>query len=377
MPEYYRIDGRPVVIIWSPQNMERDMKDKGGAKKLLAVSQEEMHRAGLSPIYFVAMKWPETAIDTGLIKKLRDTGFSMTTIYHYMGHGGKAKDPKYYSFNLVVKYSPLFWQQWLNADILPFMLPISTGWDSRPWHGDRSTVIYGRTVPLFHKLCEEARGFADAHGKRLIALGPLNEWGEGSYIEPCKEFGFGMYEAVRDVFCKKPTSGWPINYTPADVGLGPYDLPVEHIQSRTIWNFSNGPQSWGPMMGISKFNVEKGRMRFITTTRDPALSWPTGHIRARKYPFAVIRMKISPPPKGLKDTAQLFWRSNTAPISEGTSIHFDLADDGKFHEYLIPLGATKRWHGQIRGFRFDPCSRSGATVEVDYFKLLEQAPPEK
>jgi hypothetical protein len=34
-----------------------------------------------------------------------------------------------------------------------------------------------------------------------------------------------MYEAVRDVFGVKPEEGWPLNYTPADIGRGPY--PVE------------------------------------------------------------------------------------------------------------------------------------------------------
>ena len=29
-------------------------------------------------------------------------------------------------------------------------------------------------------------------------------------------------EAVRDTFGEKPTEGWPPNYAPEDVGLGPY-----------------------------------------------------------------------------------------------------------------------------------------------------------
>ena len=31
-----------------------------------------------------------------------------------------------------------------------------------------------------------------------------------------------MLEAVRDTFGEKPTQGWPLNYAPEDVGLGPY-----------------------------------------------------------------------------------------------------------------------------------------------------------
>ena len=102
---------------------------------------------------------------------------------------------------------------------------LATGWDDRPWHGDRGTVVYGRTVPLFRKICEDAKRFADENGIKRLGLAPLNEWGEGSYLEPCKEFGFEMYDALRDVFCDKPAQGWPPNITPEDIGLGPYDYP--------------------------------------------------------------------------------------------------------------------------------------------------------
>ena len=55
---------------------------------------------------------------------------------------------------------------------------------------------------------------------KRVCLAPLHEWGEGSYAEPNGEYGFGMFEAVRDAFCEKPAEGWPLNYTPAG-GLYP------------------------------------------------------------------------------------------------------------------------------------------------------------
>ena len=69
-----------------------------------------------------------------------------------------------------------------------------------------------------------------------VCLGPLNEWGEGSYAEPNGEFGFGMYEAVRDVFGVKPEGGWPTNYVPADIGRGPY--PVEDEDGGPVHPFN-------------------------------------------------------------------------------------------------------------------------------------------
>ncbi|NOY80472.1 MAG: DUF5010 domain-containing protein [Kiritimatiellaeota bacterium] len=373
MPEYYRIDGKPVVIIWSVANMDRDMAGKGGAARLLEISQEEARKAGLDGIYFIAMKWPEATVDAGLLQRLKDDGFSMTTIYHYMGHGGKAQDPGAYPFDLVARASYPFWRERLEADILPFMPAISTGWDSRPWHGDRARVVYGRTVPLFRRICEDAKRFADETGIKRLALGPLNEWGEGSYIEPCKEFGFGMYEAIRDVFGKKPKGGWPVNLAPADVGLGPYDLEVESLKKRTVWDFSDGPQGWGPLMGVTDFKAGKGEITCTTVSRDPAIGTSVARVRARRYPYALIRLRLDKH-AGEPDGAQLFWRASSAAITEGTSYRFEVVNDGRYHDYLLPLAETGRWHGRITQFRFDPCSRAGAKVAVAEFRLLEKKP---
>ena len=40
MPEYYRIDNKPMVIIWSPHRMRQDMAGGGGLRRLLDISRE-------------------------------------------------------------------------------------------------------------------------------------------------------------------------------------------------------------------------------------------------------------------------------------------------------------------------------------------------
>ena len=217
MPEYYRIDDKPVVMIWSPRNMERDVGE-GGCKKLLDLSRQMAREAGYKGIYFLAMKWPEASTDPNIVQGLKDMGFDMTSLYHYMHHGGKAENPRRFSFDLVADSNYSFWKDRHETGILPFLPNLSTGWDSRPWHGDKALEIYGRTVKHFERICRDAKKFADETGVKRMVLAPLNEWGEGSYAEPNAEFGFGMYEAVRDTFCKKPAEGWPLNYAPSDVG---------------------------------------------------------------------------------------------------------------------------------------------------------------
>ena len=82
-----------------------------------------------------------------------------------------------------------------------------------------------RKAKPFRQICRDAKEFSDRTGIRRMVLAPLNEWGEGSYAEPNREYGFQMYEAVRDTFARPPRNGrWPLNYAPEEVGLGPYPL---------------------------------------------------------------------------------------------------------------------------------------------------------
>ena len=236
-PEYYQIDGKPVVVIWDPAVIDSDMiaeakkngvelKPGEGLARAFQISRDLCVEAGLKGVYFVAMKWPEHATDSATIQKLADATFDATTIYHDMHPGDKIlANPKLYPYADVVSSAPERWASWRDAGILPFIPNLSTGWDSRPWHGFRQTVVYGRDVETFRKHCADYKEFADQTGVKRFVLAPLNEWGEGSYAEPNREFGFGMYEAIRDVFCEPGADGFPPNFAPSEVGLGPYDLP--------------------------------------------------------------------------------------------------------------------------------------------------------
>ena len=372
MPEYYRIDDKPVVMYWSPAALKRDMGGQaGGPKKLLEISRELAREAGYKGIYFVTMKWPEASTKAGDIQWLKDEGFEMTSIYHFMHHGGKAANPRRFPFELVASCSYEWWQARRETGILPFLPNLSTGWHSRPWHGGRGIWIEGRTAPLFRRICEDARRFADETGVKRMVLAPLNEWGEGSYAEPCKEFGFGMYEAVRDTFCKKPAAGWPLNYGPSDVGLGPYDLPKPSRDDRTTWDFGTDAQGWRAAMGIKDFTARDGMLCFQTSSRDPAISIPLGKIRARNYRRVIVRMKVAPFAEGDVDGAQLFWSTATAAVSEPTSARVELSGDGRFHDYAFEVAANPRWRGRLQSFRFDPSSRSDIAIEIAEIRLEE------
>jgi hypothetical protein len=224
LKSYYHIDNKPSVFIWNPTGIRNDLGNSEAVKKVFDQSQDMARAAGFQGITFVAMG---NDFGAGHIQALLKEGYSGITTYHEWGHTiNGAISQKLFRYEDVVRNSPTAWREKdKDAGSLHYYPLVDTGWDSRPWHGDKAMVIQGRTPELFEKLLRQAKSFCEEHNKPILILGPMNEWGEGSYIEPCTEFGFGMLEAIRRVFAKGDLTTWPVNISPSDVGLGPYVFP--------------------------------------------------------------------------------------------------------------------------------------------------------
>lgn len=115
--------------------------------------------------------------------------------------------------------------------ILPQVVTVSHAWSG--WADEGS--IWKIPPRDFETLLRKAGEFigtlpSSELGSRMLLLDNWNEWGEGHYIAPYREFGFGYLDAVRRVFTE--TSGPHLDLIPEDVGLGPYDTPYRTWQQR-------------------------------------------------------------------------------------------------------------------------------------------------
>ncbi|MHC4400757.1 MAG: glycoside hydrolase family 99-like domain-containing protein [Planctomycetota bacterium] len=355
MEEYYRIDGRPAVFIWSPGNVRRDLGSSDKAAELYALSQKMAREAGYPGICFAAMSSHESE---GQTRQLAAEGYEAFTSYHGFqlaaGRAGGSRFP----FADVVETAPEVWQAADERSSGPVYMPIvDTGWASEPWHRSKARVITGRTPELFGALCRKAARYAGQTGKKIIAVGPCNEWGEGSYIEPYAEYGFDDLDQLRAAFC--PPGEYPPNVVPSDVGLGPYDLPP--VALRTAWQFDDDDdfEGWTPN-GQLKVRVADGLLAGESTGHDPILQGPGVQIEAATTRQLSIRMRAS-----ADDRAQLFWGTTVTGPSEANSVRLDLIGDGQFHEYTVDLGACRQWRGLIVSLRFDPVSKRGVRFAVD------------
>ncbi len=357
--EYYCIEGRPAVFIWSPQNLRNDLEGTDNAKELYALSQKMAREAGLPGIYFVAMS---SHSNVGNCRELKSEGYEAFTSYHGFQLAEHELGTKYFSFEEVVRTSPQVWKDCdERSSGLDYYPIVDTGWSSEPWHRSSARVIHSRTPERFGRLCQAAREYAEENGKKIVCLGPVNEWGEGSYIEPYAEYGFGDLDALRDAFC--PPGDYPPNVIPADVGLGPYDF--DFGADKTAWEFDieDGFEGWTPN-GALKVSVADGVLKGRTTGADPILNGPSVRIDTKQVHNLTIRMRSS------RDTqAQLFWGTTMLRPSETTSVHLKLPGDNQWHEYRFDLHDYPAWRGVVVSLRLDPTGHTDTDFAVDYLRL--------
>ncbi len=365
LPSYYKIDGKPAVFIWDTRAIRSDLGDTAIVRDVFQKSQEMVAKAGFGGITLIAM---ENAFSAERTNALKEEGYAGVTTYHEWGSAiDTSVGQKRYRYEDVVTTSPAAWQRKHKASSpLTYYPLVDTGWDSRPWHGNKAMAIEGRTPKLFEQLLRQARSFCHENNKNIVILGPVNEWGEGSYIEPCTEFGFEMMEAVRRTFAQGPASTWPANLAPTDIGLGPYDFPPR--LKRTTWTFDNDAQGWSPLMNIDAFRCQNGVLQFHTTSFDSALVISLNNVKAFDFNKIQIRMQLrgNLPPDA---TGQLFWSQGGAAITEAGSIRFTLNHDAKMTIYEINLAEHPRWRGRITSLRLDPCPSKDIDITLDKIQL--------
>ncbi len=413
-PEYYKIDGKPVLMFWDVEAVDagyiREAAKKGqklqkgeGLRRAVEFMTKLVKEAGFPGLYCFAQyshppypdnKKPNIYVDKckDQLKMIESAGFDATFLYNFTDAYWRTKNrrPDETKMNFPFKYireqNPKIWREYLEYTKLPFFPIISAGWNDQPRSFEKAKVISGRTPADLKAICADAKAFCEENNIRQILLGPLNEWQEGSYLEPNKEFGFGFYDAIRDVFCEKPKEGWPKNIEPNEIGLGPYDYPPMKFDPERTWEFDESLGGWYRQpYGASVLKIRNGVLSLTTTRNDrSAMRNRLVPFDARKYASIVVRMKIDKRFTVTDGTEQTWirWGSTQSPlfnakltVDQNKMISLPVIADNTFHEYVFPLAESKFWKGKINEIWFNPISRKNVHVEIDFIRFQSPKKP--
>ena len=204
-PEYYKIDGKPVFMIYDVVNF---IKGLGGIKEAAdAVKwfKQEVKKAGFPGLDLQFTMWKPnlnySGFDAGKSDKpgnefVTRLGFTSTSHYQFC-HFTNVND----EYNNIMERVRKEWNQ-IDADFtIPYYPHISIGWDNSP-RITQSAIVRDNTPENFAKALRDARDYADRHPNQvpLITINSWNEWTETSYLQPDNVYGYGYLEAVKKVF---------------------------------------------------------------------------------------------------------------------------------------------------------------------------------
>jgi hypothetical protein len=204
-PSYYKIDGKPVYMIFDTPNLVRGLGGMEETKRALAYFKEETIKAGFPGLELqVCYRKPayRTQIlegDTTILQFINQAGFDSVSWYQF-------RDFCHMNLpypTILERIKPELAQMEHELDIT-FYPHVSVGWDSNPryniFHDD---VCTDNTPENVQKGFELAKEYVDTHPNLkapLITVNSWNEWTETSYLQPDDLYGYGYLEALKKVF---------------------------------------------------------------------------------------------------------------------------------------------------------------------------------
>lgn len=193
---FLRVDGKPVVIVFSANELDNQAKMLGLTPAALMSRAQGMARsAGLPGIYFVAGTTSDEPKFHAFSRA--DSGYSAISAYNLHWMPGASHAAHSYA-ELDAAYRK-HWERYELLGELPVIYPLSSGWDKRPWGGSADPLA-DRSVATPDEFEQHLRaGVQTIQRVGAPHLGVIccwNEFGEGSYIEPTRSLGAAVLERV-------------------------------------------------------------------------------------------------------------------------------------------------------------------------------------
>jgi len=211
-PSYLKIGNRPVLFIYRPEFLVDDLGGVENVAKAFDRMRQACRDEGFDGLYLLG---EYRGLDANHLRLMKQLGLDYTFAYcWYVGDNPTPQQAIQAQMQYIRKTQEL--------GIIPQVVTVSQAWSG--WR-DEGT-IWKIPPPDYEVLLREAKDFiatlpTGELGSRMLLLDNWNEWGEGHYIAPYREFGFGYVDAVRKVLSN--ARGPHVDLIPEDIGLGPYD----------------------------------------------------------------------------------------------------------------------------------------------------------
>ena len=204
-PTYYKIDGKPVFMIYDIDNYINGFGgDVKAAGEGLEYFDERVKEAGFPGIHYQIVLYDLNVKNySGVDGRVGDA----LDIYNQLKIDS-ASHYQWVAFQAPEDYTAMTERaaaEYENIDKLgiTYFPHVSVGWDNNPrFKKYRPDVAYNNTPENFEKALRNAKEYVDSHSlpAPLITVNSWNEWTETSYLLPDELNGYGYLEAIKKVF---------------------------------------------------------------------------------------------------------------------------------------------------------------------------------
>ncbi len=211
-PSYLKIDNKPLLFIYRPEFLVQDLGSVENVHRAFERMRQACRDRGFAGLYLLG---EYRGTDPAQLKLMKSLGLDYTFAYCWP----VANNP---TPQRAIEAQMSFIRRTAELNILPEIVNVTQGWSG--WN-DEGTIW--RIPPKnYQTLLTQAKQFIatlpkDQLGSKTLLLDNWNEWSEGHYLAPHREYGFGYLDAVRKVFSNAPAEHRDL--IPEDIGMGPYD----------------------------------------------------------------------------------------------------------------------------------------------------------
>ena len=304
-PNYYRIDGKPVLCIYlEPRFLERGEET---AKARIALLRKRAAEEGFPGVHLMANGRPTA-----------DLGYDSMTVYNwgFAGAGDRVEsrtEPPL-DFDAFADLGFSLMDRDFGAARkkgISYFPNLTIGWDNnaRFPSAETNNIVHGTSPESFGRAARRLKEWMASHrnpkGPQLLTVNSWNEWTEGSYLEPSDRLGFSFLEVLRRTF------GEPLRVSVDGTPLKVEEARCSAVRKNRRWPGFQRPKGETEICSFVRFDMDRPREVEVVT------------------PFDFTNVVVKPLSRHVKVVRDGRRITLTVPAPGGYSVEFD-----GFHENL-------------------------------------------
>lgn len=205
-PNYYKVDGKPLLPLWSPADLVSGAGGLAQARAALDQLRAYALSRGLPDVYIVAVNGADSreqmtalGIDGAMGYNVLLAGGSQV---EYRPHGDRVLEDRLEDFqSQSIRGHQSLWNRMADAYGRDWFVPTCPMQNWEPTLRPTNYIMYDQTPEAFGELLAAAKTLIAERGlRKFVSIEAFNEWLEGSYIEPSTQWGLTYLEVIREAF---------------------------------------------------------------------------------------------------------------------------------------------------------------------------------